>query len=147
MLVKKQGYPFSTIIPVRITDINYGNHLGHAATIGIFHQARVLFLNKNGFNELNIDSLGLIMVNISCSFKSEAFFNDQLIVHVGIGNFSKTKFEFLCEAVNQKNDKIVASSREEFAFFDYQNNKVCKMPEKFSLFCEKSTIKEAVETD
>lgn len=73
---EKMKYPFSTIIPVRITDINYGKHLVHVATVGIFHHARVLFLKENGFDEMNIDALGIILLNSHYSFKSEAKLNN-----------------------------------------------------------------------
>lgn len=77
-------FKFETIIPVRITDINYAKHLGHTALIGIFHNARVLFLSQNGFDEMNIDGLGLILLNSNYSFKSEAVFNTSLVVRVAI---------------------------------------------------------------
>src|SRR5438552_15338896 len=101
------SYPFATIIPVRITDINYGKHLGHVATAGIFHQARVLFLNENGFDEMNIDGYGVILLNSHYSFKSEARFNNNLLVHVGIGEFSKLKFNFVYKAINKDTNDVV----------------------------------------
>ena len=37
-------FPFRTEIPVRITDLNYGGHLGNDALLGLLHEARVHFL-------------------------------------------------------------------------------------------------------
>ena len=37
---------FSTEIPVRITDINYGGHLGNDSILSIVQEARVRFLNE-----------------------------------------------------------------------------------------------------
>src|SRR3990167_8592870 len=91
----QNNYPFTTKMPVRITDINYGMHLGHVATAGIFHNARVLFLNENGFDEMNIDGCGLILLNSHYSFKHEAKFNNALILNVAIGEYSKLKFNFI----------------------------------------------------
>jgi acyl-CoA thioesterase FadM len=39
---------FSTEIAVRITDINYGNHVGNDAFVRILHEARVQWLTNNG---------------------------------------------------------------------------------------------------
>ncbi len=36
----------SVSIPVRITDINYGNHVGNNALVEIIHEARVQFLGR-----------------------------------------------------------------------------------------------------
>ncbi|HSQ86922.1 MAG TPA: hypothetical protein VLM43_19620 [Desulfobacterales bacterium] len=36
---------------VEVTDINYGNHLGNDALVGIIHRARVHFLHRLGASE------------------------------------------------------------------------------------------------
>jgi hypothetical protein len=35
------GFPFRTTLTVRVTDLNYGNHLGNDALLGLLHEARV----------------------------------------------------------------------------------------------------------
>ena len=52
-------------IPVRITDINYGNHLGNDALISIVHEARVQWLKINNYTELQVDGVGLIMSDLA----------------------------------------------------------------------------------
>ncbi|HJY22446.1 MAG TPA: hypothetical protein VJ279_06150, partial [Hanamia sp.] len=51
----------SVTIPVRITDLNYGNHVGNHAMVAIIHEARVQFLNLHGFTEMNAGGTSLIM--------------------------------------------------------------------------------------
>lgn len=139
---KCNEYPFFTRMPVRITDINYAKHLGHMAIVGIFHNARLLFLEKNGYyDEMNIDGSGLILCHSSCSFKNEAHFNTNLIVSVGIGNYSKLKFEFLYKAVNENTGAEVVTCKEELVCFDYAKKKVTKIPKSFLEFCHNNQIK------
>ena len=45
-LIKPAKVDFEVEIPVRIYDINYGGHLGHAELIKITHQARLQFFSK-----------------------------------------------------------------------------------------------------
>ncbi|MBA3674954.1 MAG: esterase, partial [Chitinophagaceae bacterium] len=40
-------------IPVRITDINYGDHVGNDSLVAIIHEARMQFLQHYGYTELN----------------------------------------------------------------------------------------------
>ena len=136
----KTTYPFSVMIPVRITDINYGKHLGHVATIGIFHHARVLFLNDNGFDEMNIQGYGVILLNSHYSFKKEARFNNQLLVNVGIGEFSKLKFNFIYQALDKDTGDIISEGSEEHVLFDYEKRKVAKLPDLFLSFCQKNQL-------
>ena len=44
---------FSTIIPVRITDLNYGNHLANDKVLSIIHESRIQFFQHYGYSELN----------------------------------------------------------------------------------------------
>ncbi len=44
---------FSATLEVRISDINYGNHLGHDSLVSLLHEARVRFLRHLGYTELN----------------------------------------------------------------------------------------------
>jgi acyl-CoA thioesterase FadM len=53
-----QQFIFSTLIPVRITDINYGNHVGNDAILSLLHEARMQFLNKAGYTELEFGCVG-----------------------------------------------------------------------------------------
>lgn len=58
-------FSFSTLIPVRITDINYGGHVGNDTVLSILHEARVQFLNHFGYQELNESGVGLIMKDVA----------------------------------------------------------------------------------
>ena len=46
-------FKFSTTIPVRITDLNYGGHVGNDAILSIIHEARMQFLHHFGYSEIN----------------------------------------------------------------------------------------------
>src|SRR5919107_5671612 len=69
-----------TEIPVRITDLNYGGHLGNDALLGILHEARVQFLRSLGLESDYdpVSKLGLIMVDVAIEYKGEAFHGDVL---------------------------------------------------------------------
>ena len=43
---------FSTNIPVRITDLNYGGHVGNDTVLTIIHEARMQFLANAGYTEM-----------------------------------------------------------------------------------------------
>jgi len=138
-LITNNKTVFSVEIPVRITDVNYGKHLGHMAVVGIFHQARLLFLNQYHIDEMNVEGKGIILLHSSYTFKHQAFFNTRLIVKVSIDAYSKTKFNFLYEATDKETGKIIVTGREESAFFDYNKGKPSKIPNSFLSFCQSVT--------
>src|ERR1700710_204744 len=84
-------------IPVRITDINYGNHVGNNSLVEIIHEARMQFLQQYNFTEMNIGGYSLIMSELSVEFKNESFYKDNLEVKLFVGEVSRVSFElFYC---------------------------------------------------
>src|SRR5210317_1206588 len=76
--------PFRTEMPVRITDINYGRHLGNNDLLGLLHEARVRLFTRHGFSEIDVDGAGIIMVDTAILFKSETVYGETLVFDVGV---------------------------------------------------------------
>ena len=71
---------FTTQIPVRISDINYGNHLGNDAVLSLVHEARVRFLKEFGYTELDIEGAGIMMADVAIVYKSQGYYGDILSI-------------------------------------------------------------------
>jgi acyl-CoA thioesterase FadM len=62
-------FTFTTRIPVRITDLNYGNHVGNDAVLAIIHEARMQFLRSHGYTEMDFGGSGMIMRDACIGFE------------------------------------------------------------------------------
>ena len=51
-----KNFHFTTEIPLRISDINYGGHLGNDSVLSILHESRVRFLMEHGYSEFNVEN-------------------------------------------------------------------------------------------
>ena len=76
------AFKFSTKIKVRITDLNYGNHVGNDTVLSLFHEARVQYLESIGFKELEFAGFGLIMSDAALVFLNEIFYGEELLGRV-----------------------------------------------------------------
>lgn len=121
-------FSFSTFISIRITDINYGNHLGNDAVLSILHEARMQFLKNLGYTELQFGGVGLIMSDVAIEFKSEAFYGETLKAYVTAGEVGKAGFELYYKLVNTDNETVVAMARTGMVCFDYGKKKVVAVP-------------------
>lgn len=121
----------SVSIPVRITDINYGDHVGNNSIVGIIHEARVQFLQQHGFTELNIEGSGLIMSELSVEFKNESFYGDLLQVKVFCGEITRIAFELFYQISVKRNERsvIIANAKTGMVCYDYSAKKVRAIPE------------------
>ncbi len=71
-----ESFSFSTSIPVQITDLNYGAHVGNDKVLSFLHEARVRYLQSLGYTEFNMEGIGLIMSDAALIFKNEMFYGD-----------------------------------------------------------------------
>lgn len=119
-------------IPVRITDINYGNHVGNDAVVSIVHEARMQFLNNYGYSELNIEGIGLIMSDLAVEFKNESFYQDTIAVKIGRGDISKVSFELIytLSVARDNNNVIIANAKTTMVGYNYGLKKVVSLPQK-----------------
>ena len=122
---------FETIIPIRITDINYGGHLGNDAFLSLIHEARMQFLNKYGLAELDFAGIGLIMRDAGIEFRDELFYGDSVIISVTAAEFSKASFEIYYKLEKESNSKrkLVALAKTGMIGFDYSKKKIASLPE------------------
>jgi YbgC/YbaW family acyl-CoA thioester hydrolase len=125
-------FNISINIPVRITDINYGDHVGNDSLVAIIHEARMQFLQHYGFTELNIEGIGLIMSDIIVEFKNESFYKDIIDIKMGRGDISKVSFELFYRLITIRNNEeiIIANAKTTMVCYDYKLKKVVALPEK-----------------
>lgn len=121
---------FTTHIPVRITDVNYGGHVGNDAILSLIHEARMQFLGHFGYSEQNMAGTGVIMGDVAIVFKNELFYGDKLRVSVTVGEMSKVSFDliYLLEKENDGKLVSVAHAKTGMVCFDYSKRKVCAVP-------------------
>ena len=119
---------FKTVIPVRITDINYGNHLGNDKVLSIVHEARVQFLNHLGGSELDIMGVGLIMADAAIQYRSECFYGTDIEILVAVSEISKSTFDMLFLMRNKKDGKEIARAKTGMVCFNYTKKMVVKIP-------------------
>jgi acyl-CoA thioester hydrolase len=120
-------------IPVRITDINYGNHVGNDSFVAIIHEARVQWLKQYQLRELNIGGAGLIMGDLAIEFKSESFYGDIIEINISAGDISRVGFElyYQLSVVRESKTVLLANAKTGMICYDYATKKVVAIPETF----------------
>ena len=125
-------FSFSCTIPVRITDINYGGHVGNDTVLTIIHEARMQFLNRLGYTEMRFGNCGMIMADVAIEFKNELFYGDTVIASVSTGDISKVGFELFYKLETTRdegNPTGVAAARTGMICYDYDRKKIVSVPD------------------
>jgi acyl-CoA thioesterase FadM len=122
---------FRTELPIRITDINYGGHLGNDSLLSIIHEARVRFLNHIGYTESNVEGNGIIMIDAGVQYKSEGFYGDELSVEIAVNYFTGIGCDFVYRLTNKNTNKEIAVAKTGIVFFNYEKRKTVPVPLEF----------------
>ncbi len=127
------SFIFECKLPVLISHINYGNHLGNDSLLSIIHEARIQFLNSVGFSEIDIGSgTGLILTEAILLFKNQAFHKDILKIQIAISGQTRMSFDILYLVTRTSDNKEIARVKTSMLAFDYKANKISVLPEIFT---------------
>ena len=124
-------FSFSTNIPVRITDINFGGHVGNDTILSLVHEARAQFLTHCGYTELNFAGAGTIMSDVAIEYKNQTYYGDSIMASVAVGEITKVAFDLFYKLEKfSANGKLVpvAFAKTWMVCYDYELKKVTAIP-------------------
>ena len=128
------SFPFCTTLTVRVTDLNYGGHLGNDALLGMIHEARVRFLAAMGYSEHDVEGVGMLMSDCAIVYKAQGFLGECLTVAVAAGEFSRVGCDLFFRL--EKADGVeLARAKTGLVFYDHGSQSVRPVPAGFRHKC------------
>ena len=126
-----ENFNFSTIIKIRITDLNYGGHVGNDSFLSLIYEARQQFLNYFGYSELKFENVSLIMADASIEFKKELSYGNEVKISVAATGFDKFGFDifYKLEIINEENLILAGKAKTGMLCYNYTNKKLMPVPE------------------
>ena len=122
-------YLLTVALPIRITDLNYGAHLGNDALLSLLHEARVQLLQHLGQPEFDpATQQGFIMADVAIEYKGEAFYGDTLHTQLAATDVHKYGFDVVYWVKNQ-DGKEIARAKTGMLCFDYTTRKLRPLPQ------------------
>lgn len=135
-----ETFIYTAEIKVRVTDLNYGGHVGNDTIVGMLQDARVQFLTNLGYkDELSVEGLGLIQTDLAVVYKAEVFLGETIKVHLNAVDFNKYGCDIVYQLVSKSSNKEIARAKTGIVFFNYEERKIAQVPEGFLSKIESST--------
>ena len=120
---------FSTAFTVRVSDINYGAHLGNDHVLSLFHEARVRWIASLGWTELDMGGVGLIQTEAHIKYRGQAHLGDHLQCSLSVPEAGSRGFT-LAYALSRPSDGVlIARGTTTLRFFDYAEQALTRAPE------------------
>lgn len=122
---------FTTEIPLRITDHNYGDHVANNVFVEYLHEGRVQFLESLGYTERDVAGVALILSELHVKFTKQAFYPDTLRLEIAVSNVRPTRFDLCYRGFDSWGDLLILA-KSEMAGLDYETGKPVRLPSAFS---------------
>ena len=129
-------FTFTTNIPIRITDINIGGHVGNDTILSIIHEARTQFFEFYGYSELNMAGIGTIMSDVGIEFKNEIFYGDIIKASVTATEFSRVSFDVyykIEKTISEGKIIPIVYAKTGIVCFDYTTKKIVPVPDEVKM--------------
>lgn len=124
-----ETFQFTTELPVLISQINSGNHLGNDALISLMNEARVRFTRQQGFLENDL-ARGLTVVNadLAVLYQSEAHYGEVLVASIAAVNFHRCGYDFVYLLTDKASGRAIAQGKTAHILIDAEARKPISEP-------------------
>ena len=121
-------FVFETVMRVRNTEIDMGQHLTLESLTGLLTEAMQRFLYAKGIKEISADHQGLIINELQLSIFSCVRAREELLFEVGVEPLVEPLYDnggnIVFKATRMHNGEIVAKARQHFVNYDFRLNKI-----------------------
>jgi len=125
------NFTFSTTITIRVTDLNYGGHVGNDTFLSLMHEARQQFLLYHGYAELDIEGVGLMIADAAIEYKKELNYGDAVKISIAATGFDKYSFDlyYKLEIISGDTLTLAGKGKTGMLCYDYGRKKMVSVPE------------------
>ncbi len=121
-------WKYKTEIMVRVSDLNYGNHLANQNFLAYAQEARLRYFMHYSYTELDFGGVSLIQADAAITYKGEAFYGDILVIELSAVKTGNSAFDVFYKFTNKETGKLLAEVRTAIVCYDYETKKVVAIP-------------------
>ena len=121
-------FKFHIPMVVRFRDLDAMGHVNHVVYLTYLESARIAYY-LNVVRGTSFKDLDFILAEVSCTYKSPAFFGETLLVFVRMTSIGKSSFVLEFEIREKETQRLVATARSVQVMYDYEKGQSKPIPE------------------
>lgn len=126
------NYPFETDIQVTFRDLDALGHVNNAVFFTYLEAARIRyitqFLEQGLPNQFDLLDIPIILVEATCTYKSQALFGEKLTVGVGVSRFGNKSFDLVYKIIGE-DGRLVATGKTIQVMYNYDTSSAFPIPD------------------
>lgn len=120
----EQIFVFETVMRVRNTEVDIGQHLTLEALTALISETRVRFLYSKGIKETDADYQGLIVDDLQLNIVSLVRAREELLFEMGVSLLTGDGGNITTKVTRMYDGSTIAIAQQHFVNYDYRFNKV-----------------------
>ncbi len=116
-------------LTVRVTDMNYGRHLGHDALISLLHEARIQAFAALGLPEWDMHGHPSVVADLAVQYQNEARWPDALVIATAVPAPQGKALTVYQRVFHADSQQIVATARVNQLLIDLATGRPVDVPQ------------------
>ncbi len=126
--MKQSEFKFSVDVRVRFSDMDSLGHVNNAAYVSYFEEGRVHYFRKLfDLPRDDTSALGLIVLDMHCTYKSPAFYGEILRVYTKVNWLKNKSFEMAYLIIDTDTGRTVAEGSSILVAYDYSTRETMEI--------------------
>nr|WP_298967508.1 thioesterase family protein [uncultured Halomonas sp.] len=130
----KLDFPAEAVIhrhslTVRITDMNYGRHLGHDALVSLLHEARSQAFAALDLPEWDMGGHPSVVADLAVQYQHEARWPDALMIETAVPEPQGKALTIYQRVYQADSEQVVATARVNQLLIDLATGRPVEVPE------------------
>lgn len=122
-------FPCVIRLPIQWGDQDAFGHVNNTVPIRWFESSRIAYLDQSQMAHLmEGGGLGPILVSISCNYRKQLHFPDDVLVGCRVGKIGKTSLTMEHAVFSLSQSHVAAEGTSVVVIFDYSKNRPVRMP-------------------
>lgn len=117
-------FVFETVMRVRNTEIDVGQHMTIEAMTSALSEVRARFFYSKGIKEINADYQGLMVDGLTLNMLGRIRAREEILFEVGVSELTDNDGMIAFKATRMFDGSIVAKAAMHFVNYDYRINKI-----------------------
>ena len=113
-------YRFRAPIDVRFRDLDAFGHVNNAVYLTYLELARAAYFTAALGRPHGVDDFGVVVAEVSCRYRSPAFYGERLIVEVATVGLRSRSFELRYRITVEGSGRVVAEASTMLVAFDHR---------------------------
>ena len=126
-----ESYVFEVELPIMLSHINRGDHLGNEHLIAFLNEARVQYMAACDVPEYTDSGPAMINADLAVVYKSEARYGERLRIEMSAMDFNKYGCDVVYRISSADDRRLIALAKTAHLNYDAKNQKLLLCPEGF----------------